>query len=86
MSLFVLREIQQNPNIIYFWMSKEERDNNQELLKNEYNRWKNIGYQVCTFVSGKKDLIELTKELLVKNRNVFAIQANSEYIPNLADV
>lgn len=81
----VLREIQQNPNIIYFWMTKEERDSNQEMLTAEYQRWKNTGYQVCTFISGKGNLPDLTKQLLVRNRKVLADLMNGEYLNPTAE-
>lgn len=63
----MLREIQQNPNIIYFWMTREEHNSNYEQLATEYQRWNDTGYQVCAFISGKEDLPKLTQELLVQN-------------------
>ena len=66
----MLREIQQNPNIIYYWLTPKERDSNRNQLSIEYKQWKDAGYQVCTFVSGTKDLTETTTALLAHNNQV----------------
>lgn len=31
-----------------------------------------MGYKVCVFLSGKEDIVELTKELLIHNKQVLA--------------
>jgi hypothetical protein len=40
--------------------------------------WKKKKFRVCTFISGKEQLIDLTKELLVHNQKVLAEQESNE--------
>lgn len=65
------KEICESSRIVYYWLTREERDNNSEL-KNEYRNWATQGYKVCTFVSGSENLVDLTKDLLVHNKEVIA--------------
>lgn len=74
----MLKEICENQKIVYYWMTQEERDSNQEMLTVEYKEWKEKKFRVCTFISGKEQLIDLTKELLVHNQNVLAEQESNE--------
>ena len=74
----MLKEICENQKIVYYWMTPEERDSNQEMLTVEYKEWKEKKFRVCTFISGKEQLIDLTKELLVHNQNVLAEQESNE--------
>ena len=74
----MLKEICEKQKIVYYWMTKEERDSNQEMLTAEYKEWKKKKFRVCTFISGKEQLIDLTKELLVHNQKVLAEQESNE--------
>ena len=74
----MLKEICENQKIVYYWMTQDERDSNQEMLTVEYKEWKEKKFRVCTFISGKEQLIDLTKELLVHNQNVLAEQESNE--------
>lgn len=67
----MLREIQHEPKIIYFWMTQEERDSSKDMLVTEYQEWCKKNYRVCIFVSGKENITELTKALLTHNKKVF---------------
>jgi hypothetical protein len=60
--------------IAYYWLSKEEKENHElrQSLRPEYGEWKKKGYKVCVFLSGKENIVELTKELLIHNKEVLA--------------
>lgn len=66
----MIKEVCENPNIVYYWLTEEEKNNKKSKLETEYKNWKNKGYNVCSFISGKGNLVDLTKELLVHNREV----------------
>ncbi|MBR2869312.1 MAG: hypothetical protein IKB88_09685 [Clostridia bacterium] len=70
----MLLDVCDKTKIAYFWLSQEERNNEEfyESLRPQYREWKNKGYVVCVFVSGKESLVENTKELLVHNKMVLA--------------
>ena len=74
----MLKEICEKQQIVYYWMTQEERDSNKEMLTAEYKEWKKKKFRVCTFISGKEQLIDLTKELLVHNQKVLAEQESNE--------
>lgn len=67
-------DVCENPNIIYYWLTKAEKENKalQKTLMEQRNLWKTKGYKVCTFISGEGNLVDLTKDLLIHNREVFA--------------
>lgn len=70
----MILDVCEENRIAYYWLSREERDN-QELRKSlnpEYKAWKEKGYKVCVFLSGEGNLVELTKELLIHNKEVLA--------------
>lgn len=71
-------EICNETKIVYYWITKEERDSNLDKLTTEYQEWRKKKYRVCTFVSGKDNLTELTKELLIHNKKVLAEVENSK--------
>ena len=81
----MLKEICEKQKIVYYWMTKEERDSNQEMLTAEYKEWKKKKFRVCTFISGKENLPDLTKQLLVRNRKVLADLMNGEYLNPTAE-
>jgi len=70
----VILDVCTDNRIAYYWLSKEERDNQElrESLQPEYKEWKNKGYKVCVFLSGDGDLVKSTKELLIHNKEVLA--------------
>lgn len=70
----MILEICEQQKIAYYWLSQEEKENKtfRESLKTDYRKWKDKGYKVCVFLSGNGDIVELTKELLVHNKEVFA--------------
>ena len=65
-------------------MTCEERDSNPDL-KTEYRKWKSKKYKVCTFISGKENLVDLTKELLQHNKEVIAQNDNPDTTGNKSD-
>ena len=71
-------EICEKQKIVYYWMTQEERDSNQEMLTAEHKEWKKKKFRVCTFISGQGNLTELTKELIVHNQKVLAEQEYNE--------
>lgn len=73
-------EVCENNRIAYFWLTCEEKADEelQNILQDIYKEWKQKGYKVCTFVSGGGNLVDLTKELLVHNKQVLAKKAVEE--------
>lgn len=71
--------------IVYYWITLEERGSNQDKLSAEYKEWSKKKYRVCTFISGKDNLTELTKELLIHNRNVLAERESTKTQINALD-
>ena len=67
-------EISEKDRIVYYWLTNEEKEDTKlrESLKPQYDEWSKKGYKVCVFLSGKGDLLELTKDLLVHNKHVMA--------------
>ena len=70
----MVREVCEEKKIAYYWLSKEEKENSKlrQSLKPEYGEWKKKGYKVCVFLSGNENIVELTKELLIHNKEVLA--------------
>ena len=64
-------EVCETTRIVYYWLSRDERDG-ISTLNEDYRRWKSKGYKVCTFVSGDGNLVDLTKDLLVHNKEIVA--------------
>lgn len=73
----MLVEIDEKRKIIYFFLSREERDDLafREALKPQYKVLKEKGYISCVFLSGDEDLKENTTELLKHNIKVMAKKA-----------
>lgn len=67
-------EVSEKDKIAYYWLSNEEKEDEafRESLKPDYRKWNKMGYKVCVFLSGKEDIVELTKELLIHNKQVLA--------------
>lgn len=65
-------EICEKTRIAYYWLTREEDETTKELLKPEFKDWKNKGYKVCVFISGTGNLVDLTKELLIHNKELAA--------------
>lgn len=76
----MILEVCENNRIAYFWLTCEEKADEglQNELQFKYTEWKQKGYKVCTFVSGGGNLVDLTKELLIHNKQVFAKKAVKE--------
>ena len=55
-------------------VSNEEKEDEafRESLKPDYRKCNKMGYKVCVFLSGKEDIVKLTKELLIHNKQVLA--------------
>ena len=67
-------EVCENPNIVYYWLSQVEKDDAelQSSLTAQHKDWNNKGYRVCTFLSGRENLVGLTKDLLIHNQEIFS--------------
>ena len=67
-------EVSEKDRIVYYWLTNEEKEDTEfrQSLKPQYGEWSRKGYKVCVFLSGKGNLVELTKELLVHNKHVIA--------------
>lgn len=67
-------EVCERNKIAYYWLSRSEKDDNElrESLRPEYSDWKTKGYKVCVFLSGNGNLVDLTKDLLVHNKEILA--------------
>lgn len=59
-------------HIIGFLTKKRKTRRFSESLKPDYRKWNKMGYKVCVFLSGKEDIVELTKELLIHNKQILA--------------
>ena len=57
-------------------MTRAEQESTKEILAEEFKEWKQKKYRVCVFVSGTKNLTELTGKLLAHNKQVLAEQDN----------
>lgn len=71
-------EVCETTHIVYYWMTKAEQTSNTDL-KSEYRKWKSNGYKVCTFLSGCESLTDLTKGLLLHNKEVIAKQQDADF-------
>ena len=67
----MIMEVCETTRIVYYWLTRDERDS-MSTLNDDYRKWKSDGYKVCTFVSGDGNLVDLTKDLLVHNKEVIA--------------
>lgn len=67
-------EVSEKDKIAYYWLSNKEKEDEafRESLKPDYRKWNKTGYKVCVFLSGKEDIVELTKELLIHNKQILA--------------
>ena len=66
-------EICEKTRIAYYWLTREEDENGtKEMLKPAFVKWKTEGYKVCVFISGTGNLVDLTKELLIHNKELAA--------------
>ena len=76
----MMLEVCEKNRIVYCWLTREEKadEDLQNELQFKYIEWKQRGYKVCTFVSGGGNLVDLTKELLVHNKQVLAKKAVKE--------
>lgn len=69
----MILEVCEQNKIAYYWLSRAGKEKAlRESLKPDYRDWKAKGYKVCVFLSGKCNIVELTKELLVHNKEVLA--------------
>lgn len=68
----MLVEVCKNPDIVYFWISQEEHENTITNLSEQRNEWIKKGFKVCTFISGRENLVGLTKDLLLHNKEVIS--------------
>lgn len=68
----MLVEVCKNPDIVYFWITQEEKENSKNSLSEQRDEWISKGFKVCTFISGKGNLVGLTKDLLLHNKEVIA--------------
>jgi len=73
----MMLEVCEKNRIAYYWMTSEEKEQ-EEQLKEDYRRWNEQGYKVCTFVSGNGNLVDLTKELLLHNKEVLAKKCDDQ--------
>lgn len=78
-------EVSENEKIVYYWLSKQERDDLElrKAIKTEQREWKIKGFHVCVFLSGNESLIDNTKELLLHNKEVIAAKSS---LPNTVAV
>lgn len=76
----MMLEVCEKNRIVYYWLTCEEKadEDLQNELQVKYIEWKQKGYKVCTFVSGGGNLVDLTKELLIHNKQVLAKKAVKE--------
>ena len=67
-------EVSEKDRIVYYWLTNEEKEDTEfrQSIKPQYGEWSRKGYKVCVFLSGRGNLVELTKELLVHNKHVIA--------------
>ena len=76
----MMLEVCEKNRIVYYWLTCEEKadEDLQNELQVKYKEWKQKAYKVCTFVSGGGNLVDLTKELLIHNKQVLAKKAVKE--------
>lgn len=70
----MILEVYDKEKFACYWFSQEDLQD-KELLKSlipEQKEWNKKGYRVCEFHSGIGDIVELTKELLIHNKEVLA--------------
>lgn len=70
----MILEVHDNKKFACYWLTQEDLENKalRESLIPEQKEWNQKGYRVCEFHSGTGDLFELTKELLIHNKEVLA--------------
>lgn len=73
----MILEVCEKEKLALYWLSNEEKEDKEfrNSLKPQYREWKNKGYKVACFLSGKDDIVESTKELLIHNKEVLAEQS-----------
>ena len=66
--------VDEQSKVMELWLTREEKDNKQflESLKPLYEAWRERQYRPVVFRSGRRDLLDLTEELLLHNRTVAA--------------
>lgn len=79
-------DVCENPNIVYYWLSQAEKEDMelQSSLTAQRKEWKDKGYRVCTFISGKGNLVDLTKDLLVHNRDILVQKQEQAICENVS--
>lgn len=67
-------EVYDEQKFACYWFTQEDLKNKAllESLVPEQREWNKKGYRVCEFHSGTGDIVELTKELLIHNKEVLA--------------
>lgn len=61
-------EVNNQTKIISIWFSNEEKSGSlAEKLRQQYSYFAKQGYLVAEYCSGKKELLECTRNLLISN-------------------
>ncbi len=70
----MILEVYENKKFACYWFTREDLEDRAllESLIPEQEEWNKKGYRVCEFHSGTGDIVELTKELLVRTKEVLA--------------
>lgn len=71
----MITRVRDDAKIVEVWLTKSENNDAciRESLKTLYQEYKEKKYMVAVFVSGNGDLVEGTKELLLHNKKVAAL-------------
>ena len=68
-------EVNEKLKLAIYWFSREDLEDKSliESLMPEQKDWNQKGYRVCEFHSGTSNIVELTKELLIHNKETAVI-------------
>lgn len=68
-------EVNEKLKLAIYWFSREDLENKAllETLISEQKDWNQKGYRVCEFHSGTGNIVELTQELLIHNKETTII-------------
>lgn len=67
-------EVKEHSKVVELWLTRDETNDKQflESLKPLYRQYQAQHYMVAVFYSGKEDLYQQTRELLLYNRRRWA--------------
>lgn len=64
--------VSEEPKLVCFWFGNDEQPDAENDFSSINIEYRNNGYKTVVFRSGKGDLVENTKQLLLHNKEIIA--------------